>query len=102
MTDIEDYEDAIDIKLYKVSLAESGTGVGKNWNLYYDMNSPAGTKLRITLNSYSGTLFTNMQVRFYRKSFHLLEIELIYRNQFEKYTFRKRMVKKTIGNTNDT
>ena len=63
--DLADYEDSMDIKLYKVSLAESGTGIGLNWNLYYDMNIPAGTKLRVTLNSYSGTLFTNMQVRFF-------------------------------------
>lgn len=63
--DLADYEDALDIKLYKASLAESAPGIGRNWNLYYDMNIPAGTKVKITLNSYSGTLFTDMQVRFF-------------------------------------
>lgn len=63
--DLADYEDALDIKLYKASLAESAPGIGRNWNLYYDMNIPAGTKVKVTLNSYSGTLFTDMQVRFF-------------------------------------
>lgn len=63
--DLDDYEDALDIKLYKASLAESAPGIGRNWNLYYDMNIPAGTKVSVTLNNYSGTLFTDMQVRFF-------------------------------------
>ena len=63
--DLADYENALDIKLYKASLAKSAPGIGKNWNLYYDMNIPAGTKVKVTLNSYSGTLFTDMQVRFF-------------------------------------
>lgn len=63
--DLADYEDALDIKLYKSSLAEIAPGIGRNWNLYYDMNIPAGTKVKVTLNSYSGTLFTDMQVRFF-------------------------------------
>ncbi len=36
------------------------------------------------------------------KSLHLLETELIYRNQSGEYTFRKTMVKKTVGNTHST
>lgn len=63
--DLADYEDVLDIKLYKASLAESAPGIGPNWNLYYDMSIPAGTKVSVTLNSYSGTLFINMSVRFF-------------------------------------
>ena len=63
--DLANYEDALDIKLYKASLAESAPGIGPNWNLYYDVSIPAGTKVIVTLNSYSGALFVNMQVRFF-------------------------------------
>ena len=63
--DLVDYEDVLDIRLYKVSLAENAPGIGRNWNLYYDMSIPAGTKVIVTLNSYSGILFTNMLVRFF-------------------------------------
>ena len=63
--DLANYEDALDIKLYKASLAESAPGIGLNWNLYYDMSIPAGTKVSVTLNSYSGSMFTNMSLRFF-------------------------------------
>lgn len=63
--DLVDYEDVLDIRLYKVSLAENAPGIGRNWNLYYDMSIPAGTKVIVTLNSYSGILFTDMLVRFF-------------------------------------
>lgn len=66
--DLADYEDALDIKLYKASLAEKPSGVGLNWNLYYDVSIPAGTKVIVTLNSYSGALFINMNVRFFDAS----------------------------------
>lgn len=66
--DLADYEDALDIKLYKASLAENPSGVGLNWNLYYDVSIPAGTKVIVTLNSYSGALFINMNVRFFDAS----------------------------------
>ena len=66
--DLADYENALDIKLYKASLAESAPGIGKNWNLYYDVSIPAGTKVIVTLNSYSGALFINMNVRFFDAS----------------------------------
>lgn len=66
--DLADYEDALDIKLYKASLAENPSGVGLNWNLYYDVSIPAGTKVIVTLNSYSGTLFINMDVSFFDAS----------------------------------
>lgn len=66
--DLADYEDALDIKLYKASLAENPSGVGLNWNLYYDVSIPAGTKVIVTLNSYSGTLFINMNVSFFDAS----------------------------------
>jgi hypothetical protein len=63
--DLADYEDVLDIKLYKASLAENAPGIGPNWNLYYDVSIPAGTKVIVTLNSYSGALFVNMSVRFF-------------------------------------
>lgn len=66
--DLADYEDALDIKLYKASLAEKPSGVGLSWNLYYDVSIPAGTKVIVTLNSYSGALFINMNVRFFDAS----------------------------------
>lgn len=66
--DLSDYEDALDIKLYKASLAEKPSGIGLNWNLYYDVSIPAGTKVIVTLNSYSGALFINMNVRFFDAS----------------------------------
>lgn len=65
---LADYEDALDIKLYKASLAEKPSGTGLNWNLYYDVSIPAGTKVIVTLNSYSGALFINMNVRFFDAS----------------------------------
>lgn len=63
--DLDDYEDALDIKLYKAFLPEESPDIGKNWNLYYNVSIPAGTKVIVTLNSYSGSLFTDMQVRFF-------------------------------------
>lgn len=54
-----------DTTIYNVSLAESGTGVGANWNLYYDISLPKGTKLNFYLSAYTGVLFTNVLVRFY-------------------------------------
>lgn len=66
--DLSDYEDALDIKLYKASLAEKPSGIGLNWNLYYDVSIPAGTKVIVTLNSYSGALFINMNVMFFDAS----------------------------------
>lgn len=54
-----------DTTIYNVSLAESGTGVGANWNFYYDKSLPKGTKLNFYLSSYTGVLFTNVMLRFY-------------------------------------
>ena len=54
-----------DTTIYNVSLAESGTGVGANWNFYYDKSLPKGTKLNFYLSAYTGVLFTNVLVRFY-------------------------------------
>lgn len=54
-----------DTTIYNVSLAESRTGVGANWNHYYDVSLPKGTKLNFYLSSYTGVLFTNVLVRFY-------------------------------------
>lgn len=54
-----------DTTIYNVSLAESGTGVGANWNFYYDISLPKGTKLNFYLSAYTGVLFTNVLVRFY-------------------------------------
>lgn len=54
-----------DTTIYNVSLAESGTDVGANWNLYYDISLPKGTKLNFYLSAYTGVLFTNVLVRFY-------------------------------------
>ena len=54
-----------DTTIYNVSLAESGTGVGANWNHYYDISLPKGTKLNFYLSAYTGVLFTDVLVRFY-------------------------------------
>ena len=54
-----------DATIYNVSLAESGTGVGANWNSYYDISLPKGTKLNFYLSAYTGVLFTDVSVRFY-------------------------------------